>query len=192
MTFRCVACGNEFEAIEIQGVELISVGCPHCGKEANRFAENESRNNSVPEKLNSEFKFASFGVRTLAMIIDEFICLGFCLVIILPLGFGGIFDNMNPDTIQIFGFSLIIVIYVFYYTYFCGKYSATLGKKMLGLKIVKASSGEKISYGLAFGRYLVSRISGIILFIGYIAAAFSKEKVTLHDSLCDTRVIKIR
>jgi len=63
---------------------------------------------------------------------------------------------------------------------------------MLGLRIIKASNNEKISYGLAFGRYFMSRISGLILFIGYITAAFNEEKVTWHDSFCDTRVIRIR
>jgi uncharacterized RDD family membrane protein YckC len=32
----------------------------------------------------------------------------------------------------------------------------------------------------------------MILYIGYIMAGFDDEKRTLHDRICDTRVIKTR
>jgi uncharacterized RDD family membrane protein YckC len=58
-----------------------------------------------------------------------------------------------------------------------------------GLKVVR-SGGEKVSYGRAFGRYWATFVSGMILAIGYIMAAFDSQKRALHDRICDTRVIR--
>ncbi len=59
----------------------------------------------------------------------------------------------------------------------------------LGLKVITAD-GDKVSYLKAFGRYFAEIVSGIILCIGYIMAAFDDEKRTLHDRICNTRVVK--
>jgi uncharacterized RDD family membrane protein YckC len=71
-------------------------------------------------------------------------------------------------------------------TYFCG---ATLGKKLLNLKVCKAND-EKLSlftvvYRESIGRYL----SGLILFIGYILILVDSRKRGLHDILSDTLVV---
>ena len=82
-----------------------------------------------------------------------------------------------------------IGVAVAYTTWFLGKYAATPGKMALGLKVITADGG-KVSYLKAFGRYFAEIVSGIILFIGYIMAAFDDEKRTLHDRICNTRVVK--
>ena len=173
--------------------------CKSCGKEAENEVEMCNQCNglifvNIPVKKENigELVYAGFWIRALALIIDDFICIGLYCIIILPLGFGGVLDKINYEMIQILGYSLIIVIYIFYYTFFVGKYGGTLGKRILGLRIISTSTNEKISYGLAFGRLLASKLSGIILFIGYIVVAFDKEKASWHDSLCGTRVIRIR
>ena len=66
----------------------------------------------------------------------------------------------------------------------------TLGKKALGLRVV-TPEGERIGYLKAFARYIGRIISGVILGIGFIMAAFDDEKRTLHDRMCDTRVVRV-
>jgi len=68
---------------------------------------------------------------------------------------------------------------------------ATPGKLALGLKIVR-TGGSPISTGLAFGRYLAHLLSGYLLGIGYIMAAFDVEKRALYDRMCETRVVYAR
>jgi uncharacterized RDD family membrane protein YckC len=58
-----------------------------------------------------------------------------------------------------------------------------------GLKVVRPD-GEKISYARACGRFFAEFVSSLTLAIGYIIAAFDGEKRSLHDRICDTRVIK--
>jgi uncharacterized RDD family membrane protein YckC len=79
-------------------------------------------------------------------------------------------------------------IAVTYETVLIGKYGATLGKMALKVKVVTAEGGP-VSYPRAFGRYFAKLLSGMILLIGYLMAAFDDEKRALHDRICNTRVI---
>jgi uncharacterized RDD family membrane protein YckC len=56
---------------------------------------------------------------------------------------------------------------------------------------VITADGEPITYWRAFGRYFGKLLSGIILGIGYLMAAFDEEKRALHDRICHTRVVKV-
>jgi uncharacterized RDD family membrane protein YckC len=78
---------------------------------------------------------------------------------------------------------------VAYTTFFVGKYGATPGKMACGLQVVRPDGG-RVTYLRAFGRYFAEWLSQITLLIGYIIAAFDDEKRSLHDLICDTRVIR--
>jgi uncharacterized RDD family membrane protein YckC len=78
-----------------------------------------------------------------------------------------------------------------YDVYFVRKYDATPGKLAFGLKVLRAD-GSKLSVGRIIGRYFGAILSGLVLCIGYLRAAFDDEKRTLHDRLVDTRVIKAK
>ena len=60
---------------------------------------------------------------------------------------------------------------------------------LMGVKVVTATGGP-ISVGRAFARYFAQILSGLILCIGFIMAAFDDQKRALHDHICSTRVIR--
>jgi uncharacterized RDD family membrane protein YckC len=66
---------------------------------------------------------------------------------------------------------------------------ATVGKLAIGIKVTDLDGG-RISFWRALGRTFAKIISGIILFIGYIMAAFTERKQALHDKIADTLVVK--
>lgn len=66
---------------------------------------------------------------------------------------------------------------------------ATLGKKVLGLKVTSVQ-GERISFLNATGRYFAKILSAIILFIGYLMMLWDDKKQCLHDKLAGTLVVK--
>ena len=76
-----------------------------------------------------------------------------------------------------------------YTTFFLWKFQATPGKMALGIKVITAD-GDQLSFLRCVGRYFGEIISGMILYIGYIIAAFDPEKRALHDHMCATRVVK--
>lgn len=82
-----------------------------------------------------------------------------------------------------------ILIPLSYNTFFLGKYGATPGKMALGMKVIM-SYGGPVTYGRAALRYLAEMLSSMILMIGYLMAAWDEEVRTLHDRLCETRVVK--
>ena len=68
---------------------------------------------------------------------------------------------------------------------------ATLGKMALGLKVTDVH-GRRLTFGNALGRSLAKILSGLILAIGYIMAAFDDRKQGLHDKMASTLVMKTR
>nr|WP_081108743.1 RDD family protein [Peribacillus simplex] len=45
--------------------------------------------------------------------------------------------------------------------------------------------GERIGFGRAAGRYFATILSGMIIYIGYIMAAFTSKKQALHDMIAE-------
>ncbi len=68
-------------------------------------------------------------------------------------------------------------------------WQATLGKKLLGLKVVDEHGG-RVSFGRANARYWSKILSGLILFIGFLMVAFTVKKQGLHDKIASTYVVK--
>ena len=104
-------------------------------------------------------------------------------------------QNVSPEQMMIVlqmmlvVMGLNLVIGLIYDLVFLGKFAATPGKMALGLKIER-SDGSRLSLGRIAGRYFAQILSGLLLCIGYLIAAFDDQKRALHDYICDTRVVK--
>ncbi|HEX9896152.1 MAG TPA: RDD family protein [Dehalococcoidales bacterium] len=83
-----------------------------------------------------------------------------------------------------------IVIDIVYWTVAIGWKGRTLGKFMLGMKVVK-TDGSRVGYLRAFGRYWGYVLCNLTLGFGFLAIAWNKQKRGLHDFICDTMVVKI-
>ncbi len=135
--------------------------------------------------------YAGFWVRAGAKLIDSIIIGAVNMILSLLAGVLG--QSGQPSAA---GIIVAIVVFVFqiafaaaYTTWFLGKYEATPGKLLLRIKVVRAD-GDRVSYPLALGRHFAEWISSMILGIGYLMAAFDDQKRTLHDRICETRVIR--
>lgn len=126
-------------------------------------------------------RFAGFWIRLAAFVID--------CIIIVPLN-NYILSYLDEGSV-----ARLLVPNLLWWIYSAGLTSsnlqATLGKKILGLKVV-GLDGEKITFGKATGRWLASILSGLILGIGYLMVAFTVKKQSLHDIIVGTYVIKTR
>jgi len=131
------------------------------------------------------FEYAGFGIRLVAKILDGII-LGIVEIVIVLVVFS-IPLPIGPPSLKLF--IIQFAIRVFYNTWFIGTYGATPGKMVCQLRVV-TSDGGQVSYGRACGRFFAEILSAFFLCIGYIMAAFDQEKRTLHDRICDTRVIR--
>jgi uncharacterized RDD family membrane protein YckC len=136
--------------------------------------------------------YAGFWIRFAAFAIDAFI-LGIAnMVIFIPLGILMPTSSDNPMVVISFMPVIMLLQYALpaaYDTWFVGKYGATPGKMACKLKIV-VEDGSRISYLRAFGRHFAKWLSAMILGIGYFMAAFDDQRRTLHDRICETRVVR--
>jgi uncharacterized RDD family membrane protein YckC len=152
-------------------------------------------------------RFGGFWIRFVAIIIDGIILGVASLIIRIPLGLAmggvGLSLGRNPDPSQVFAalpailslaglsFLIQVAISLAYEVYFLSTRGATPGKMALGLKVTRAD-GSPISAGLAAGRYFARILSWLTLCIGFIIAGFDREKRSLHDHICGTRVVYSR
>ena len=86
------------------------------------------------------------------------------------------------------GFPVCIRLPLCYNTFFIGAFGATPGKMALKLRVLR-SGGDRLSYRRSFCRHLAELLSSAMLLLGYVMALFDDERRTLHDRICDTRVV---
>lgn len=104
-------------------------------------------------------------------------------------------EALDPQMItfllQMMGVMFLVgtVLGIVYDVVFISRYAATPGKLAVGVRIERAD-GSRLSLGRIIGRYFGRMLSGLVLCVGYLIAAFDDQKRALHDYLCDTRVVK--
>ena len=79
---------------------------------------------------------------------------------------------------------------MFYFTYFHGAGGQTPGKMIFGLKVVQ-STGEQMTFGIAFLRWVGYIISGTVFYLGFVWIAFDGRKRGWHDKIAGTVVIRV-
>ena len=180
----CSECGLGFaedEMIRFQK-SWVCAGCKPL------FVQKIKEGVSVAGAMN----YAGFWIRFGALAIDAII-LGIAnSLLFVPLGI--LIPASEDNSFLYLSFMPLLIIFQYaipavYDTWFVGKYGATPGKMACNLKVV-VEDGSQITYLRAFGRHFAKWISSIILAIGFIMAAFDDEKRTLHDRICETRVVR--
>jgi uncharacterized RDD family membrane protein YckC len=136
--------------------------------------------------------FAGFWIRGGSLTIDYIILY---MVMMLVAGFGlGISGIRNPNPFQILrleglllGIQLLIA--TAYETWFVGRSGATPGMMTCRLRLIRAD-GSNLGFRQALFRCLARFASSFTFGIGYLMAIFDDENRTLHDYICDTRVVR--
>ncbi|MBX3177227.1 MAG: RDD family protein [Candidatus Hydrogenedentes bacterium] len=189
----CAECGRSFPAGEMVAYEndLICADCKPV------YFQRIRESGVLPGQM----PYAGFWIRFAARFVDGVII----AVVNIPLsvlqqvlimrmasrqGDAPASEMMMIGVVAVF-WIISILIGLTYETYFVGKFAATPGKMVCGLKVVM-SDGGRVSYGRALGRYFATIVSQLTLMIGFIMAAFDAQKRALHDHICDTRVIRAR
>lgn len=86
--------------------------------------------------------------------------------------------------------ALLFSLRALYAGYFLSRHGATPGKMLMQLKVVKAHTGERLTFAEGFLRELAKIISLLPLGFGYVMAGWDPEKRALHDRICGTRVVR--
>jgi uncharacterized RDD family membrane protein YckC len=189
----CAVSGKRYPKREMIQYEGRWIGAEH--RDA-FFQRQREGLNALP----TEMHYAGFWIRFVAKFIDGIAVWLLNLPVSFLMGFGSMsgprFDPESPSATAAFVGTMVLMnvismlIALAYFWFFQSRFEATPGKMALGLKIVRAD-GSRLTNGRIIGRYFAEKLSGLILLIGYIMAAFDEpEKRSLHDRICDTRVVK--
>lgn len=145
--------------------------------------------------LVAAYAFAGFWKRVLAYILDGVI-FWLILALIIYLMRDSILNNLNhspENTLTLI--ASYAFIYPLWWLYFAIMESSssqgTFGKKIVGIKVTNLS-GDPIGFGHATGRHFAAFITQFTILIGYLMAAFTSRKQTLHDMIASTLVVNSR
>lgn len=132
---------------------------------------------------------AGFWIRLLAWLIDSVLLVFFQLLLLTLVPGTSIESYYSADSLWTWPDTVMSVIGAAYYTVGVSVYSTTVGKRILGLYVLRRD-GTKVSGLRALVRHLTSWLSAVLLFVGYLMIGLSRDKRGLHDHICDTVVVK--
>jgi uncharacterized RDD family membrane protein YckC len=146
--------------------------------------------------------YGGFWRRLVAYAIDRIILYFVSLLLLatglLALGRGGLSlgsiatTGDIPRGMGLFTLVYIVVTFVtdmIYFTWFHGSVGQTPGKMLLGLRVIQ-TSGEKMTFGFAFLRWVGALVSSLFLFLGYLWIALDGRKQGWHDKIAATLVVR--
>ena len=138
--------------------------------------------------------YAGFWKRVIAYLIDAFI-IAFPVTMIFGTVIPVVLKTENLEVTSVTVSMPQIIMLVSSWVYFAGlessAWQATVGKKMLGMKVAD-TSGERIDFIKATVRYLSKFLSSFIFMIGFIMVAFTAKKQGLHDFIARPTVVNQR
>jgi uncharacterized RDD family membrane protein YckC len=153
--------------------------------------------------LTMDKHYGGFWRRLTAFSIDKFIMttIGVMMFFVGTVAFGlGIspYDMAEqPDILFALGLKVMVIYQVItlfldmaYFTYFHGTTGQTPGKRLMGLRVVQ-DTGESLSLGTAFLRWVGYIVSALPMLMGFIWAGVDRRKQAWHDKIAGTVVIDL-
>lgn len=141
-------------------------------------------------------QFAGFWIRLGAKLIDWAVLYAVAALVersLVALVFDGVAPALGDwaGMFRLLSYAAPINIFfaLAYTVFFMKKHEATPGKRILGLRVVDPAGG-RLTTGRIVGRFFAELLSRITFFAGYVMAGFDDQKRTLHDYMCDTRVVR--
>jgi uncharacterized RDD family membrane protein YckC len=131
--------------------------------------------------------YIGFWLRLLAYIVDSVILYSTLFLSVYFMAHLFRFIHFTPT--EWFFHSISIAAPAVYYVGFWAKKQATVGKMLIGVKIIDAKTRSAPTPRQCAIRYFAGILSAIPLFLGYIWIAFDAKKRGWHDILAETLVV---
>lgn len=131
-----------------------------------------------PSAGGGQFKLATWPQRAVGGLIDYGIATGIYLV-----GF------MLRSNLLVLIFALASFAFIIWNMVRQGQTGQTIGKGIVGLKLVGESTARPVGVGLSIGRYFLHVIDALPCYIGFLAPLWDSKRQTFADKLLQTVVI---
>ncbi|MFJ5301410.1 RDD family protein [Streptomyces sp. NPDC088350] len=124
--------------------------------------------------------YANWGQRFLGTLVDGLVFLVPYIIVIVGRG--------NGLLLAIGGLALIgLAIWQLIQE---GRTGQTVGKKALGIRLVRESDGQPLGVGMAFVRRLAHILDSLACYIGWLWPAWDAKRQTFADKVCGSIVIR--
>jgi uncharacterized RDD family membrane protein YckC len=152
-----------------------------------------SSTNTLEPPASNKVTVVGFVPRLLAAIIDGAMVgfHGFMLAFVI--GMIAVFLDMfrmekSSGSLELLMLLCVLGFSIVYYVGFWTTDGQTVGKTVLGLKVV-GTGGSQLSTGKALLRYIGYIVNVIVLSIGFVWAAFDHRRQGWHDKIAGTVVV---
>lgn len=131
---------------------------------------------------------ATYGQRVGGFLIDVGIPGGLLAVVLIA--------AMSTKDVMVIGLvypgaALVGLAFLLWNTgYLQGRTGQSLGKRVLGTRLVAMSTGEPVGFGRAVGRQLAHLLDGLPLLLGYLWPLWDEQGQTFADKVCSTLVVQ--
>lgn len=136
-----------------------------------------------------QLTYANFWIRFVALLIDGLLTSVVTAIILLTLGLPLVPDITDIEARLKMNLVNVAVGWLYHASFESSSYQATPGKQAMGL-FVTDTEGYRINFSRASWRYFGKLLSGLLLLLGYILAAFTPRRQALHDLMAGTLVLK--
>jgi uncharacterized RDD family membrane protein YckC len=136
---------------------------------------------------------AGFWRRLVAAVLD------WLLIGIVAAAIGDLFGVEAPSppaadggvNIQLAGTGPFILVELAYFTWFHATGAGqSIGNKILGIRVLDAETGRSLPYARAFVRALMSNLSALPCFLGFLWMLWEPRKQTWHDMVANSLVVR--
>jgi len=169
----------------------------------------KTRTGLETQDVASELKYASWGIRVLAALIDRLIPL---LIVVLGgfAEFGTRVSNciaLDPAyspgpycvtgnsvlgvTVWVAALLLAVGFSIWNIGYLQGTSGSSLGKRALKIRLVKEGTGRPIGFGPAVLRQLAHVVDVLFCYVGYLFPLWDAKKQTLADKIAKTVCLRV-
>jgi uncharacterized RDD family membrane protein YckC len=122
--------------------------------------------------------YASWGQRVGASMIDYF---ALAIVAAVLIGVGVTTVGYLVD--------LVAILWGLFNAYQAGATGQSVGKKQVGIKLIREADGGFIGGGAGIGRYFVHILDGIPCYLGFLWPLWDDKKQTFADKIMSTIVV---
>lgn len=147
-------------------------------------------------------QLATWFPRVGATILDFLITAPFWVIAIIVISAttkAGTYDPttgvITPGGASGAGLGIAAVLYLgafafqLYQLYRQGTTGQTIGKKIVGLRVIREADGQYTGFGMAFVRGLAHLLDGLACYIGFLWPLWDAKRQTFADKVCGTVVI---
>lgn len=151
-------------------------------------------------------EYARWGARVGASLIDGLVIfLPFTLLYVIAFTAGtseptcttsGYYTSCDSGTMNALGAICMLLAFVLmvgaglFFAYQEGSTGQTLGKRVVGIRVIRETTGQPIGFGMAIVRKLAESVNSFACYLGWLWPLWDEKKQTLGDKIMGTIVVK--